>query len=1148
MTKKTGNHRRRPSHKSTRPGVERLEPRIALTTFMVTNTGDSGTGSLRQAIINANFAGGGTIDFNIPGLGVHTIIPGSPLPTISRAITIDGTSQVGYAGTPLIEINGASAGKNTDGSAADGFQVRASSTTIEGLDINGFGGHGISIEIGNSDTVQACYLGVDPTGAVAVPNGSDAIFITNSSFDTIGGPAVANGNLISGNKGDAIHVLFGGSSNNLLFQNNFIGTDASGTVPLGNAGDGIDLFAASTQDQILDNVISGNSSAGISFFGNGPSNALIEGNLIGTDKAGTGPIGNGGSGIDDGGAPGTQILGNVISANDGAGVNLTFNTTVGTVVHGNLIGVAKDGVHALGNLGRGVAVNFGAFNAQIGGPNSGDGNVIAYNGKTFNDGGVELDTGSTGIAIEGNTIYSNYGIGIDLNGDGVTLNSPGGPHNGANNLQNFPVISSAASSALATAVSGTLNSASNTVYRLEFFGNPGPDPTGYGQGRVYLGSTTTTTDGSGNAAFNVVLLQSIPVGWYVSATATDPAGNTSEFSRDVTVPQLLVGLSVGLTPSADPVSVGDTLVYTVTVTNVGVDPATGVVLTDALPARVTYKSSTINPGSVSIAGTTVTGTVGTLAGGASATLTITVQAGSIGTFNNTVNATSTVGVTGSASTTTHITKSIPIVTVAPTIAQPVYGQAVTFTATVTPSGIGRPAPTGTVKFVLDGVVLDLAIPVVNGVAKSDIAPALLAGAHTISISYSGDANFAAVSPPQLLFTVAKVHLTVTADNKSRGLNAANPALTYKITGFINGDTATVVSGQPTLSTTAVVNSPAGAYPITVSLGTLSAINYDFPNLVNGTLNLRHGTPLDFQGVGHAEVSVFWPATAQWFGIGPQGGFLIGTFGATGLKDIPVAGDYYGTGLTEMAVFRPSTSQWFAMSPTGGRLVGTFGAPNLGDVPVPGDYDGVGHTELAVFRPSNSHWYVLGPNGVEDKGAFGAPNFGDIPVPGDYDGVGHTELAVFRPSNAHWYVLGPNGVEDKGAFGATNLADLPVPGDFDGVGHAELGVFRPATGQWFVLGPTGGHLVGISGVAVPADIPANAPTGSLLKMGLLNHISAFGVANTAGITAESVAKPTAKVTQAVPAGAAAYSAPKSRLLGATSLRGLVAQRLVPTDRG
>ena len=685
------------------------------------------------------------------------------------------------------------------------------------------------------------------------------------------------------------------------------------------------------------------------------------------------------------------------------------------------------------------------------------------------------------------SIYSNYGIGIDLGGDGVTQNTPGGPHSGANDLQNFPVITSAAASASATAVSGTLNSAPTTTYRLEFFGSPGTDPTGYGQGRVYIGPSTVTTDGSGNGSFNAVLPQSIPLGWFVSATATDPTGNTSEFAQDVIVPQLNVGLLVTLGSERQSGGHWQHASLYRDCHECRHRPRDGRRL-DGRVAGVAdlLVGHDLDGHGDQFGGNTVTGTVGTLAGGASVTLTITVQAAAVSSFNDLVSATSTVGVSGSASVSTQITKKVPIVSVATTNATPTYGQSTAFTATVSAAGVGAPTPTGTVKFVLDGVTLDQSIPLVNGVATSDIASNLLAGGHTIAVTYSGDTAYSSVVVPTSSFTVAKVHLTVTANNQSRGLDKANPTFTYTITGFVNGDTATVVSGAPALSTTATLSSPAGLYPITVGVGTLSAINYDFPNLVNGSLAIRTGTPLDFQGVGHAEIAVFWPKTAQWFGIGPTGGFSIGTFGATGLTDIPAPGDYDSTGKAEMAVFRPSTEQWFVMGPTGGRILGTFGQP--GDIPVPGDYDGLGHTELAVFRPSNAHWYVLGPSGIEDKGAFGAPNLGDIPVPGDYDGVGHSELAVFRPSNSHWYVLGLSGAEDKGVFGAPNLQDIPVPGDYDGVGHAELAVFRPTTGEWFVMSATGGQRIGITGVAVPPDLPAGSPTGMLILEGAIRSSS------------------------------------------------------------
>jgi hypothetical protein len=96
-------------------------------------------------------------------------------------------------------------------------------------------------------------------------------------------------------------------------------------------------------------------------------------------------------------------------------------------------------------------------------------------------------------------------------------------------------------------------------------------------------------------------------------------------------------------------------------------------------------------------------------------------------------------------------------------------------------------------------------------------------------------------------------------------------------------------------------------------------------------------------------------------------------------DIPVPGDYDGLGHTEMAVFRPSTAQWFVMGPTGGHLRGTFGGPNFLDIPAPGDYDGLGHTEMAVFRPSTAQWFVMGPSGGRLMGTFGALDLVDLPT-------------------------------------------------------------------------------------------------------------------------------------------------------------------------
>src|SRR5262249_59764275 len=98
-----------------------------------------------------------------------------------------------------------------------GCDVKAATVTLAGLVIDGFTGRGVSLENSNGNVIRACYIGVDPSGSRAKPNGSEGIFLTNSSSNTVGGPAAGDGNLISGNKGDGIHVLFGGGSSDKQF-------------------------------------------------------------------------------------------------------------------------------------------------------------------------------------------------------------------------------------------------------------------------------------------------------------------------------------------------------------------------------------------------------------------------------------------------------------------------------------------------------------------------------------------------------------------------------------------------------------------------------------------------------------------------------------------------------------------------------------------------------------------------------------------------------------------------------------------------------------------------------------------------------------------------------------------------------------------
>src|SRR5262249_50684569 len=130
--------------------------------------------------------------------------------------------------------------------------------------------------------------------------------------------------------------------------------------------------------------------------------------------------------------------------------------------------------------------------------------------------------------ILGNAVYSNGALGIDLGSNGVTFNDFQDPDSGANLFQNFPIVNFVTFSAGVLTVPGTLNSTPNTTFRLEFFGNSACDPSGSGEGQSYLGSLNVTTTAAGDASFTAVFPVSTS---FVTATATDPANNTSEFSR-----------------------------------------------------------------------------------------------------------------------------------------------------------------------------------------------------------------------------------------------------------------------------------------------------------------------------------------------------------------------------------------------------------------------------------------------------------------------------------------------------------------------------------------------------------------------------------------------------------------------------------------
>ena len=216
-------------------------------------------------------------------------------------------------------------------------------------------------------------------------------------------------------------------------------------------------------------------------------------------------------------------------------------------------------------------------------------------------------------------------------------------------------------------------------------------------------------------------------------------------------------------------------------------------------------------------------------------------------------------------------------------------------------------------------------------------------------------------------------------------------------------------------------------------------------------------PSDYDGDGKADVAVFRPSAGVWWIVpSSTGRFYTVTWGING--DIPAAGDYDGDGKADVAVFRPSTGIWWILPSSTGRFY-TASWGIAGDVPVAGDYDGDGKADVAVFRPSAGTWYIVPSNGGRSYWvAWGAP--GDIPVVGDYDGDHRTDNAVFRPSTGTWYVKNSrSGASTGWQWGAAG--DLPLQGDYDGDGRADIGVFRPSTGNWYIVGSAAGSLYAVT---------------------------------------------------------------------------------------
>ncbi len=389
---------------------------------MVSSVADSGPGTLRQAILDANAQSGfDSIAFNIVTVGTPTINLASALPNITDPLSINGATQ---PSSGLVDINGG-------GGAFDGLTITAGASTVRGLLLRGFSGHGLVISGGGGNTIVGDSFGLDSFLAKR-PNTLENILIDNSASNTIGGAALLDRNILVSSGSYGITIQGAASTGNIV-QGNLIGVAFTlfglslGAGPFPNAAGGVNIDGASNNiiGGAAGNTISGNLSANV-IIQNGATANIVQGNLIGTNLAGDAALDSSSSvtGILISNAVGNTVGGvsaaakNVISGNGQAGIAIVGNSN-GNSVLGNFIGTNAIGTAAVPNRGPGVAVaGLGNF---IGGIAPGSQNVISGNAGD----GIRIDGTGLSAAPSGNQIRGNL-IGLSASGTAALANSGAG--------------------------------------------------------------------------------------------------------------------------------------------------------------------------------------------------------------------------------------------------------------------------------------------------------------------------------------------------------------------------------------------------------------------------------------------------------------------------------------------------------------------------------------------------------------------------------------------------------------------------------------------------------------------------------------------------------------------------------------------------
>ncbi len=483
------------------------------------------SGNVQQGIVIVgsgtigNFVQGNYIGLNAAGTSAAGNGSGDPV------------NHLFYSG---IDIFGGAQNNTVGGSAAGAGNV-----------ISGNIGPGMTVSqaSSNGNTIQGNFVGTNAAGTAAVGNGfadpshgysfAGVEFFGGAQSNTIGGIVPGSGNVVSGNAAQGIFIGDTGTTGNLV-QGNILGLNAAGTGAIGNGSSGVLLYNGAQSNtigganELARNVIAGNSGDGITIALTGTSSNNVQGNFIGLTMSGAAAVPNAGAGVSIFGAATSNLIGgtsagarNYISGNNSYGVVISSSGTNGNVVQGNTIGLLFTGGVA-GNS-HGVAIFGGPQSNTIGGTGANAGNMISANA---NEGIAMFESTDNKDAFSRNSIFGNGARGIAL-------------YNGANNSQPAPALNGATLGPIGnlsgTGVSASLTAAANATYTIEYFASSTADPSGFGEGQYFLGSTNVTMNGSGSATFSIALAPAVPAGYVISATATDALGNTSEFSNALTV-------------------------------------------------------------------------------------------------------------------------------------------------------------------------------------------------------------------------------------------------------------------------------------------------------------------------------------------------------------------------------------------------------------------------------------------------------------------------------------------------------------------------------------------------------------------------------------------------------------------------------------